>query len=147
MVSALAYSTAVTALTVVSTSMQRRNPPSFFFFFNDTAPPEFYPLSLHDALPIPHVVGQKIGRLREVPPQVLLAERVAHQQLPARRAQCNGPLLADIDLAEQPQEILHTQRHHHRACKLALGVRIAPADGDHPFARGAAADRRPDVDA
>src|SRR5258706_5279490 len=29
----------------------------------------------------PHVVAQKIGRLREVPPQVLLAERVAHQQL------------------------------------------------------------------
>src|SRR2546429_7663630 len=25
---------------------------SFFFFFNDTAPTEFYPLSLHDALPI-----------------------------------------------------------------------------------------------
>src|SRR5256885_14661232 len=25
----------------------------FFFFFNDPAPPEFYPLSLHDALPIP----------------------------------------------------------------------------------------------
>ena len=95
----------------------------------------------------PHVVAQEIGRLREVPPQVLLAERVAHQQLPARRAQCNGPLLADIDLAEQPQEILHPQRHHHRACKLSLGVRIAPADGDDPFAGGAAADRRPDVDA
>src|SRR5260221_909595 len=27
---------------------------SFFFFFNDTAPPEIYPLSLHDALPIFH---------------------------------------------------------------------------------------------
>src|SRR6202040_1319669 len=25
---------------------------SFFFFFNDTATPEIYPLSLHDALPI-----------------------------------------------------------------------------------------------
>src|SRR2546430_13021477 len=24
----------------------------FFFFFNDTATPEFYPLSLHDPLPI-----------------------------------------------------------------------------------------------
>src|SRR5258707_1917448 len=24
----------------------------FFFFFNDPAPPEFYPLPLHDALPI-----------------------------------------------------------------------------------------------
>src|SRR5258708_27070593 len=27
-------------------------PPPFFFFFNDTATPEIYPLSLHDALPI-----------------------------------------------------------------------------------------------
>src|SRR5256885_14592158 len=27
----------------------------FFFFFNDTAPPEIYPLPLHDALPISHV--------------------------------------------------------------------------------------------
>src|SRR4051812_50097246 len=26
--------------------------PSSFFFFNDTAPPEIYTLSLHDALPI-----------------------------------------------------------------------------------------------
>src|SRR2546425_12705407 len=28
---------------------------SFFFFFNDTAPPEIYPLPLHDALPISSV--------------------------------------------------------------------------------------------
>src|ERR1043166_8786522 len=27
---------------------------SYFFFFNDTATPEIYPLSLHDALPISH---------------------------------------------------------------------------------------------
>src|SRR5260221_14011781 len=26
--------------------------PFFFFFLNDPAPPEIYPLSLHDALPI-----------------------------------------------------------------------------------------------
>src|SRR2546430_193284 len=31
------------------------SPPSFFFFFffNDPAPPEIYPLPLHDPLPIP----------------------------------------------------------------------------------------------
>src|SRR5690606_41774997 len=28
------------------------SPASLFFFFNDTAPPEIYTLSLHDALPI-----------------------------------------------------------------------------------------------
>src|SRR2546426_2548292 len=32
----------------------------FFFFFNDTATPEIYSLSLHDALPISrHIVGIK----------------------------------------------------------------------------------------
>src|SRR5256885_7992728 len=30
---------------------------SFFFFFNDTATTEIYTLSLHDALPISHPVG------------------------------------------------------------------------------------------
>src|SRR3974390_3826761 len=29
----------------------------FFFFFNETATPEIYPLSLHDALPICHIPG------------------------------------------------------------------------------------------
>src|SRR3989440_19875 len=32
---------------------------TLFFFFNDTAPPEIYPLSLHDALPI--CTGLRIG--------------------------------------------------------------------------------------
>src|SRR3712207_7389852 len=32
----------------------------FFFFLNDPAPPEIYPLPLHDALPIP--AGGRVGR-------------------------------------------------------------------------------------
>src|SRR3982750_4725692 len=35
---------------------------STFFFFNDTAPPEIYTLSLHDALPISPVSGSPRGR-------------------------------------------------------------------------------------
>src|SRR3990167_2449736 len=31
------------------------------FFFNDTAPTEIYPLSLHDALPICHDAGNRVG--------------------------------------------------------------------------------------
>src|SRR5205814_9675625 len=31
----------------------------FFFFFNDPAPPEIYPLSLHDALPISGPSGRR----------------------------------------------------------------------------------------
>src|SRR5256885_10782872 len=33
----------------------------FFFFFNDTAPTEFYPFPLHDALPICHGAGRGLG--------------------------------------------------------------------------------------
>ena len=35
-----------------------------FFFFNDTATPEIYTLSLHDALPISIVLGSMILDLR-----------------------------------------------------------------------------------
>src|SRR5438552_15997811 len=40
-----------------------------FFFFNDTAPPQIYPLSLHDALPISAVrAARQIARaLRRIP--------------------------------------------------------------------------------
>src|SRR5476649_29282 len=34
----------------------------FFFFFNDTATTEFYTLSLHDALPISQVGGNRLDR-------------------------------------------------------------------------------------
>src|SRR2546421_12236748 len=42
---------------------------SFFFFFNDPAPPEIYPLPLHDALPIyevelPELVAALASALR-----------------------------------------------------------------------------------
>src|SRR6202047_2705154 len=36
----------------VSLHAKARSASFCFFFFNDTAPPEIYPLSLHDALPI-----------------------------------------------------------------------------------------------
>ena len=51
---------------------------------------------------------QEVGRTRKISPQVLLAEWVTHQQLPASRCQSNRPLLADINLAEQAQKILYT---------------------------------------
>src|SRR2546427_13260835 len=42
----------------------------FFFFLNDTAPPEFYPLPLHDALPIllkRACTGDECAMLLELP--------------------------------------------------------------------------------
>src|SRR6202042_2526209 len=35
--------------------------PGYFLFFNDTATPEIYPLSLHDALPISYKVVERAG--------------------------------------------------------------------------------------
>src|SRR2546429_6006248 len=39
----------------------------FFFFFNDTAPTEFYPLSLHDALPISRSARPALCRCQVTP--------------------------------------------------------------------------------
>src|SRR3989337_4193709 len=46
---------------------------SFFFFFNDTATPEIYPLSLHDALPISRPVRADSRRRGQRPDLVGLA--------------------------------------------------------------------------
>src|SRR2546422_8160468 len=51
----------------------------FFFFFNDTATTEIYTLSLHDALPISHVVA--VGRHAvgdRAGAQLVRGERVDH---------------------------------------------------------------------
>src|SRR5256886_4798146 len=66
--------------------MAQRLPRLFFFFFNDTATTEIYTLSLHDALPIWSVVGEKIARLtrrsaeRRVPLVIVSASGGARMQ-------------------------------------------------------------------
>src|SRR2546422_8164672 len=50
---------------------------SFFFFFNDTAPPEIYPLSLPDALPI--------SRRRDRPHRRSTAPRPTRPRIQVRR--------------------------------------------------------------
>src|SRR2546430_17693064 len=66
--------------------MAQRLPRLFFFFFNDTATTEIYTLSLHDALPIWSVVGEKIARLtrrsaeRRVPLVIVSASGGARKQ-------------------------------------------------------------------
>src|SRR5437773_9927956 len=63
-------------LTAVSTTL--------FFFFTDTATPEIYPLSLHDALPISDVpvLGHRLQHLAAPVPGVL---RVGHGVVAGRR--------------------------------------------------------------
>src|SRR6266513_4523203 len=47
-----------------------------FFFFNDTATPEIYTLSLHDALPISYLLD-RLARVRENPIRVVFPRVVA----------------------------------------------------------------------
>src|SRR2546430_11288403 len=67
----------------------------FFFFFNDTATPEIYPLSLHDALPILR------ARERGVP-----AERDFH-----RRREPAEPIAAVFLMEERRFGEVHLTRH------------------------------------
>src|SRR5256885_11539670 len=55
-----------------------QTPLIFFFFFNDTATPEIYPLSLHDALPIfePQHVVQPSSLGFSITPQISAAASV-----------------------------------------------------------------------
>src|SRR2546429_9256806 len=62
-----------------------------FFFFNDTATPEIYTLSLHDALPISEDRG---GGLLELAREALVGAEARRDVLadePVRRAAAAGP--------------------------------------------------------
>src|SRR2546430_1358086 len=62
----------------------------FFFFFNDTAPTEFSPLSLHDALPICSVASSSAAATGSVSPAS--AEEARVKSAPSSRADsCRSP--------------------------------------------------------
>src|SRR5258708_32274806 len=95
-----------------------------FFFFKDTAPPEIYPLSLHDALPIyrPFVAETPIGvllmHLQDEPPSLLearpdLPRAVAEVNLVAPRA----TMAARLRSEEHTSEL---QSPDHLVCRLLL---------------------------
>src|SRR2546426_8970606 len=81
----------------------------FFFFFNDPAPPEIYPLSLHDALPIssgaPGVQG------------VLLEH--GEEPLGLRVQDCLRGRRRHGDRPEQRRELAVVPDGHHAAVALA----------------------------
>src|SRR3989449_3114374 len=54
-------------------SINRHTIKIYLFFFNDTAPPEIYTLSLHDALPICLLQRELRDRQDLIVPQILLA--------------------------------------------------------------------------
>src|SRR2546422_352356 len=65
----------------------RRAAACLFFFFNDTATPEIYPLSLHDALPISPALERRLGAQHDLHQASGGGERLdgGWRRLPRRR--------------------------------------------------------------
>src|SRR3712207_8082395 len=87
-----------------------------FFFFNDTAPPEIYTLSLHDALPI--LLAALLGIARTV----AAGGALVHPALAAGTAADVAPHLAARGIAAGRSEE-HTselQSRQYLVCRLLL---------------------------
>src|SRR3712207_7556946 len=81
-----------------------------FFFFNDTATTEIYTLSLHDALPIFHVVAGRHRRVSGDHEHVVVGEVV-------------GRLAAVVEETHRPRSEEHTselQSRQYLVCRLLL---------------------------
>src|SRR2546421_20311 len=78
---------------------------TLFFFFNDTAPPEIYPLSLHDALPISPEASHRVSGSQDV----LEPQRNLDQQLVA------GVVPEAVVDRLEPVEVHEQHRHRRRS--------------------------------
>src|SRR2546430_11426819 len=105
----------------------------FFFFFNDTAPPEIYPLPLHDALPI---LGDQHDRHAELPLQPV--EQLQDLRLD-RHVERSSRLVSDEELRVADER--HGD-HHALAHASAHLVRVVV----HPLARIGDADEPQHLD-
>src|SRR3712207_7285817 len=72
---------------------------SLFFFFNDTAPPEIYPLPLHDALPISTKAATRSAAAEErsakAAEEAVQIERTRLADEQRDRAEADAPRIAD----------------------------------------------------
>src|SRR5438034_2459924 len=91
-----------------------------FFFFNDTAPPEIYTLSLHDALPISRINRVRL-RLHGAQPWRLGRSRFQRRDGGSRLPDCAGhrrsPALGRRRSEEHTSEL---QSHSDLVCRLLL---------------------------
>src|SRR2546427_4911852 len=73
--------------------------PLLFFFLNDTAPPEIYSLSLHDALPISArtALAAAFDRRQDLGAEAMLAAEFCEQRDVARLAMTEAEVRADFD--------------------------------------------------
>src|SRR2546429_1789871 len=79
-----------------------------FFFLNDTAPPEISPLSLHDALPIPHRGRGSRARLD------------IHPLVSSSGGKSRAAVLARAAAARSEEHTSELQSRLHLVCRLLL---------------------------
>src|SRR2546430_4933701 len=83
----------------------------FFFFFNDTATTEIYTLSLHDALPISEMLGEKLNRMRQ-------GVGVHHGSLPREERERTEKAFKNGERSEEHTSELQSQSN--LVCRLLL---------------------------
>src|SRR3989442_7328669 len=94
----------------------------YFFFFNDTATTEIYTLSLHDALPISHLVAG-FGRIVDLKPHEVLTETGDAAELLAAEPEILAHMNGDHTDALRLRSEEHTselQSRPHLVCRLLL---------------------------
>src|SRR2546430_13143078 len=84
---------------------------AFFFFFNDTATTEFYPLPLHDALPISTALFRKLFRRSMKICSLSLGKNLEHDPLAARSCEAAK---RDTPLAHYPSVRVRPRRRSRR---------------------------------
>src|SRR2546429_6317414 len=87
-----------------------------FFFFNDTAPPEIYTLSLHDALPIPPELARAVAAQRDRL-DLDLVSRAYRVSAQAHRGQKRE---SGDDYVRSEEHTSELQSRLHLVCRLLL---------------------------
>src|SRR3989449_7201381 len=90
-----------------------------FFFFNDTATTEIYTLSLHDALPISHVVG--VVQERRLYPRAALRLPLRLKRVAGQREPVPVTLVTkNISSSRSEEHTSELQSRLHLVCRLLL---------------------------
>src|SRR5256885_6381178 len=107
-----------------------RNPTFFFFFLKDAAPPEIYPLPLHDALPICLQIDADEAFRKEVVTgpvaAVEIGARCFHRQVDEPQIFVDGDVAPDADVAvDGPRVVFPRDRKSTRLNSSHLAISYA----------------------
>src|SRR5688572_32455410 len=93
---------------------------SFFFFFNDTASTVIYTLSLHDALPISHVLRKRSRYARNKFSHESLGEVLAPTRLAAGSRKLTAARLTVCRSSRSEEHTSELQSQSNLVCRLLL---------------------------